>query len=233
MRYSSDMNGLALSFVHKRLIRAAGGFVTGGFGGAAAGFLRGEEAAPIVRQPSRKTVTRTATARPSVAGAQEQEVGRSAKFAPSGGGGGGRCFPPTRRDPRTGECRIFLGTQTGRDDDPIPATRLPTRDPSLGVGQAVMGRYGAGLQPGNKVIDRAVCLRGMKLGNDGICYDRIRNSDRMWPKGRRPLLTGGEMRAISIASSAGRRLTKAAVRLHEIGLIKKPITRKPPKKTKH
>jgi len=100
------------------------------------------------------------------------------------------------------------------------------------VGAAVMGRYGAGLTPGSKIIDRAICLRGMVVGDDGLCYNRsqIKNSERMWPRGRRPLLTGGDMRAISIASRAASRLTRTATRLQEIGLIQKPIVRKRAKK---
>ena len=95
-----------------------------------------------------------------------------------------------------------------------------------------MGRFGAALTPGSRIIDRAVCLRGMVVAIDGLCYDKrqLRNTDRMWPRGRKPLLTGGEMRAISIASRAAGRLTRTAVRLQEIGLIKKPVTRKPRKK---
>jgi len=95
-----------------------------------------------------------------------------------------------------------------------------------------MGRYGAGMVPGSKIIDRAVCLAGMVLGKDEICYNRrsIRNSDRMWPRGARPLLGPGEMRAIRIAKVAAGRLTRTAVSLQEMGLIKKPVARKPPKK---
>ena len=128
------------------------------------------------------------------------------------------CFPPARMDPRTGECRVFAGTQTGVDDAPI--------------GQAIMGRFGAAYEPGNMVIDRAVCLPGDVVGSDGLCYPRrsIKNSDREWPRGRRPLLTGGDMRAISIAHRAGARMTRAAGRLQDMGIIKKPIVRKQSKK---
>lgn len=96
--------------------------------------------------------------------------------------------------------------------------------PTMTPGNALMGRYGAGLEPGIMPIDRAVCLRGMVLGNDGVCYNKsqIRNADRMWPRGRRPLLTGGDMRSISIAARAGKRLEGATKRLQKIGLMKKP-----------
>jgi len=95
------------------------------------------------------------------------------------------------------------------------------------VGQAVMGQYGAGLVPGSMAVSRAVCLRGMQLGNDGVCYNKsqISNKQRMWPAGRKPLLTGGDMRAIGIASRAGRRLEGATKRLQKMGMMKKPASR--------
>lgn len=222
-------------FVHKRLIGAATSFVTSGFSptAAAAGFLRSPGGAPSTTVPVRRPPPRTLVARPSAAGAAGKEFGRSVKlggvsvvprsFAPAG-----PCPPLFRPDPVTGECKIFLGDRPGRDTAPLEI------GPGTPVGEAIMGRFGAGLLPGSRIIDRAVCLRGMVLGNDEICYNRkqIRNSDRMWPRGRRPLLTGGDMRAISIASRAANRLTRTAVRLQEIGLIKKPVARKPPK-SKH
>jgi len=141
-------------------------------------------------------------------------IGASGANGASNLGPDSGCVPPFRFDPRTQQCAVFAGGQTGVDD--------------TAVGEAVMGRYGAGLVPGNKVIDRAVCLRGMVLGNDGICYNRsqIRNADREWPRGRRPLLTGGDMRAISTAARAGRRLEGATKRLQKIGLMKKPTGRR-------
>lgn len=91
-------------------------------------------------------------------------------------------------------------------------------------GEVVMGQYGAAMVPDVEMIKRASCLRGMVLGSDGYCYNtsQIRNKDRMWPKGRRPLLTGGDMAAISKAARAAGRLNKAKSRLETIGLLKKP-----------
>ncbi len=79
------------------------------------------------------------------------------------------------------------------------------------------------------VIDRAVCLKGMQLGNDGLCYNKsqISNKQRMWPAGRRPLLTGGEMRAVSIANRAARRLELTTKRLQRMGMMKKPVRHAP------
>jgi len=98
------------------------------------------------------------------------------------------------------------------------------------VGDAVMGRYGAALVPGSRIIDRAVCLKGMQLGDDGLCYNKsqISNKQRMWPAGRKPLLTGGDMRAISTAARAGRRLEGATKRLQRMGMMKKPASRRGP-----
>ena len=124
-----------------------------------------------------------------------------------GGPGPGPCKHPLVRGP-TGLCIA--------PTSPLGASRL--------VGEAVMGRYGAALVPGSMIIDRAVCLRGMQLGDDGLCYNRgnITNKQRMWPAGRKPLLTGGEMRAISTAARAGRRMDLATKRLRKMGMMRKP-----------
>ncbi len=114
-----------------------------------------------------------------------------------------------------------------------PSAILPTGDPFIQRGVGVtMGRYGPAYEGNSIAVRRTTCLPGDLVGNDGLCYNRksINNKQRMWPKGRKPLLTGGEMRAISIASKAATRLTNTAVRLQEIGLIKKPVARKRPKK---
>ncbi len=218
-------------FVHKRIGGALKGFVSGGFNpiSAVGGFLA----------PTRPSSPRTRTARPTALGAAGKDLGRSVKFgAPAALGvtgtatalaltrGSGCIIPGMRPDPVTGKCTFFLGDRPGRDTAPLDV------GPGVPVGDATMGRFGAALVPGSRIIDRAVCLRGMVLGNDGLCYNSkgFRNSDRMWPRGRRPLLTGGDMRAISIASRAATRLTNTAVRLQEIGLIKKPVARKRAKK---
>jgi len=129
------------------------------------------------------------------------------KFAPNGGGTD--CPRGMRRDFETGIC------EPGGGQPP---------------GEAVMGQYGAGLLPGAMQINRSVCLRGMQLGNDGLCYNKsqITNKQRMWPAGRKPLLSGGDMRAISIAARAGRRLEGATKRLQRLGMMKKPTRRAGP-----
>jgi len=113
---------------------------------------------------------------------------------------------------------------------------LPGGQPftTAGGGEVIMGRHGAAMVPGSMIVDRAVCLKGMVVGDDGLCYNKsqIKNSERQWPRGRRPLLTGGEMRAISVAARASARITRTAVRLQDLGMIKKPVARRPSKKKK-
>lgn len=90
-----------------------------------------------------------------------------------------------------------------------------------------MGRFGAGFEPDVSAITTRRCGRGAVLGVDGICYNRrdLRNSERFWPRGRRPLLTGGDMRCISVASSAAKKLQKKQKQLQELGLLKPPARR--------
>ena len=228
-------------FIHKRILGGIKGFVTTGSPLAGiTGFLR---------PPARKTVPRSRTARPSIVGEQEKERARSIKFGDGFGGpapvliarrppplsvvGGGdtECVFPMRWDPRTQSCKVFIGVESGRDrprDVREAEARARERAP---VGDAVMGQYGAALEPGVMSIERSVCLPGMQLAKDGLCYNKgaITNSQRMWPRGRRPLLTGGDMRAIGIAARAGAKLDRTTKRLRALGMMKKlPAPRKAP-----
>jgi len=201
-------------FIHKKLL---GGFssIAGlvstalpipglGIAGKIAGAFAG-------RGRGRATLPRTETARVTPASQAEKRLGRNLKFPGFVGGGGGPdgCPPGMRPDFQTGQCEAAGGQA---------------------VGEAIMGRYGAGLLPGSMIIDRAVCLKGMQLGDDGVCYNKsqISNKQRAWPAGRKPLLSGGDMRAISTAARAGRRLEGATKRLQRMGMMKKPTSRRGP-----
>jgi len=108
------------------------------------------------------------------------------------------------------------------------------------VGQAwrgqeiVMGIYGAAEVPGEKLIRRHVCRPGMVLGDDLLCYNRsqIRNSDREWPRGTRPLGTPGEMRALRISARFAGRMDRTNERLQSLGLLKKPTRSRPKKRAR-
>ncbi len=226
-------------FIHKKLLGIGASFagVLPGIGtalgvarGAVTGFRQLTGGGP--RVPARAIVPRAQTARVSRFSDAEKRLGQQVKFGggagpPLSAAGGGGCVFPFRRDPRTGECRIFLGDQTG----PNGNGRAGGDGAALPLGEPVMGRYGAGVVPGSMVIDRAVCGKGMQLGDDGVCYNKsqISNKQRMWPRGRRPLLTGGEMRAISIASRSGKRLDSTSSKLRAMGMMK-PLPKRSSKK---
>jgi len=97
-------------------------------------------------------------------------------------------------------------------------------------GQAIMGRFGPAMVPGSVIRDIATCDTGMVLGKDSLCYDHLPNRDRLYPRGRRPLLTGGDMKAISRARRAGVRLANAKNDLVAIGMLKPASPRRRKKK---
>ena len=181
--------------------------------GTAVGVVKAARSA--FRTRGRPTPARTTTARVTLAGQQGQQLGRALKFPGTTVGGGIGLAPPQRtpcdfpmvRDSE-GRCRTPTSGEFGGEQ--------------FGVGDAVMGRYGAALEPGVKIIERSVCLAGMQLGDDGLCYNKgaISNKQRMWPRGRRPLLTGGDMRAIGIAARAGSKLDRTTKRLRSLGMMK-------------
>ena len=103
------------------------------------------------------------------------------------------CVFPFRRDPISGECKMFLGDRPGPD----------------GVGGCPPGSPG-GAPPGRAVtspqmIDatRLRCPPGYVLGRDELCYFGLpRNSKwRKWRPGRKPKFTAGDLNAIRKASS--------------------------------
>jgi len=161
---------------------------------------------------------------PQVAPVIHRKLGRAIvdRFAPCppgqsrGSGRRAKCSPDRVRPPLRPRLDLSL------------AGVLPGGPPLLsfgrGGGQVVMGRYGAGMQPEEEMRRHRECLPGMVLGDDGVCYNRrdIRNSEREWPKGRRPLGTPGEMAALSKAAAFGKRMETTVKRMQGIGVLKKP-----------
>ena len=207
-------------FVHKKLLggisKLAGvASIVPGLGG-----LAGTVSAITGRlSGTGRTLPRSQVARVSRFSEAEKQFGRRSKFPITDFGptqiglhDPSPCMPPLIRSPQ-GNC--------------IEPTS--PRGAELFMGQPVMGQYGAGMVAGSRIIDRAVCGRGMQLGNDGVCYNKaqISNKQRMWPAGRKPLLSGGDMRAISTAARAGRRMELATKRLQKMGMMKKPARRAP------
>jgi len=210
----SDLNGRPgdrRNFVHKRLIGAVTGGVGALFGGgnpitgAIGGFARGGSGPAPSPFPGRQIISRAASS-----------------FAPTAG-----CPTGFFRN-TAGEC---VPLRTPRDPGIVGGIRriIPGGDPGQVVfGEAVLGQFGAALEPGESLVRTLVCPRGTVLGVDGLCYNHrdIKNSERKWPRGRRPLLTGGDMRCISVAASAAKKLERKTKQLQSMGMLKKPATRR-------
>lgn len=199
------------NFVHKRIIGGVGAFVSSGFSPTAAlvGFARGGggggggsrlSTADVHTAHGHIKDPRTGMRSGHGGGISRALVGTT----PSDPCGFGMVF-----DPVTRKCVFGLGSQPGRD---------------VAADEAVMGRYGAGLTPDREVRQTLTCLPGMVLGDDNICYNRgqVPNKRRKWPKGRKPLLTGGEMNAITTAARAARRVKSATSKLQALGMLAKP-----------
>lgn len=134
--------------------------------------------------------------------------------------GGAVCFPPFFRNPLTGACELDL----------VPGAGGGGTGPQRTGSRPIAGGGGGmgGSTPGVQATQRRTCFTGMVLGRDGLCYDKraIRNSDRMWPKARRPLGTPGELSAVSKASRFGKRLKTTEKRLKRLGKDLGCVTRR-------
>jgi len=213
-----DLRGLECSFLHKKLLGFAAGFIPGGDIVEAGLSLVGGDSSRTRRaaRPASLGIVHVAQHRAGIDLAGHRRHGHTVasghlaqRFAP----GTTPCTGGTRRDV-DGQCRA-PGSPADRDIGGVMAA------------EAIMGRYGAGYTPGSRVIDRAICLKGDVLGNDDICYPRrnIRNKDRMWPKERKPLGTPGELNAVTTARRFSRRLQARQKSLQEMGMLPKPKSR--------
>jgi len=234
--------------IHRSVVGRAFGSVVGALPGIGTAVTTAR-AVKNTLLPARNTVPRGQTARVTKRGLAGKQLARELKFGAGNGNGavnGGFQFQAlgTGGSSSPGGCPegFAVGPSGGCERKkpgviagiqrlvPGGETGFETRSTLVsGVGEAVMGRYGAALMPGIMEVERSVCLRGMQLGNDGLCYNKgaITNRQRQWPRGRRPLLTGGEMRAIGVASRAGAKMDRTTKRLRDLGMMKKlPAPRK-------
>ncbi len=129
---------------------------------------------------------------------------------------GGSCPPGSRRIPP------FIGPCVNTPGGPVTGGGVV-----LSQGEAVMARYGAALVPSSEAITVRRCPRGAVLAKDGYCYNKsqIRRGDRMWVPGRKPLLTGGEMNALTVAARVTSKIEAKTKALQRMGLMKKPASR--------
>lgn len=140
----------------------------------------------------------------------------------SGGGGGGA--PGEGFTPDVATCPDGSFSVMGKCVDLTPGGDVSGGGLVLSTGEAVLGRYGAALVPMRRTLEVARCLRGMVLGTDNLCYNRrdLRKDERKWAPGRKPLLTGGDLNAISRAARAAARVKVQQRRLEKLGLLKRP-----------
>lgn len=204
--------------IHKRTIGAIGSLITGGPTAAIAKFFGPQAQTTLHQQPLTTQLTQRIDSREKcgVMGGDWRSLTRQCVMP---GGATQQVVPQIPPQvPRPGPVgaiqRVLPGGFSGFVD----------ADP----GQAIMGQYGAGMAPTVIPTTRRDCtfggqVRGMILGTDGLCYNKgqISNKERFWPRGRRPLLTGGEMRAISIAARAASRVQRTTAKLESIGMLKK------------
>ncbi len=214
--------------VHKRIFGGIKGFLKGGPIGAVGGFLTPTARPALPPDPfiAARLAARQAqtTGAFDEAGFRAQFFGRTAAPAVPGRCPEGfiRIGPVCARSPF-----VPAGPPAAANGFLAPQTVFTNGQAPGPVGDAVMGRFGAGFQPEMFSSTTRRCGRGAVLGLDGICYNRrdLRNSERFWPRGRRPLLTGGEMRCINVASSAAKKLQRKQKQLQELGLLKPPARR--------
>jgi len=212
-----DFHGTECNFVHKRIIGAVGGFIGGGPGGAVGGFLGGG-GGQIHGFPAGGRTRAQALAQQRADAARFSFMGRTVAECPGG----------TKADAR-GICQ-----QRERGVIPFIQSLVPggaTGFETSGGGEVIMGRYGAGMIPIEEQRLHSTCLPGMVLGNDDICYNRkdLKNNERLYPKGRRPLLTGGDRNAITRAARAARAIQRTEKQLQKMGMLRKPTRRAAPK----
>jgi len=129
------------------------------------------------------------------------------------------CFPPWFKNPITGNCELGvapggvgpLGGAPTQQQGSLHALTVPHSD----------------TVPERRTLSVRRCAKGSVLGKDGWCHPKgtIANKQREWPRPRRPLLTSGDLSAISTASRAANRLKLQTKRLEKMGMLQKP--RKP------
>jgi len=184
--------------IHGRIGAAIGGLITGGPLGAIGGFIGGGR-----REPT--------TPDPRFTGSQP---GLGLGFGPSTT----TCGFGQRRDPNTGLCKTFFGSQPGFDrgrEGPGEAVaggfNMPAFVPDVvGTITRIDGSAGPILR----------CPRGTVLATDDLCYAKGTKglaAHRKWPMGTRPFLSGGDVKCLRRANTL-RRSKGSRKLLRELGM---------------
>jgi hypothetical protein len=187
------------------IIGGVTGFVSGGVPGAIVGGLSGL---------SSGGGSEPASGEPTVPGT---DIGRGR--GRGGSYGGGFTGQTAQQCP---EGTFAVGSQCV---DIVPGGAHQGSGMIVSPGEGAVGQVGIGaVNPAifQETVHR--CPRGMVLGIDNLCYHKkaLTKATRKWNPGRRPLLTGGELNAISRAARAARRVKGAQKNLEKLGLLKRP-----------
>jgi len=217
-----ETHGTECHFIHKRIIGAAGGFITGGVTGAVSGFVRGGGGGPVLAPRPSFGGRASATLR-SIQ--QQVSVGCGAGFVSQGG----RCVPMPQQLGLSGRGEgfgsravsvgraVFGATPIGRAFALARGADSSVASFAAPAGDAIMGQWGAALEPAVFSQTRRACIRGMVLGTDGLCYNKpFANNKRMWPRGTKPFLSGGDVKCIRRANTL-RRSKGSKKLLRELG----------------
>lgn len=223
-----DPLGLSQAFVHRRLIGAAKGLVTGGVRGGVVGLLTtggsegrsGSSVVPTSRNQSSPGLMLGPVDVPAPVTAGLGDRARACQRKGLVIDASGRCASPAGFSGLGPGPGIFdpLGLDLG-------ARARGLLDPvGSGVPVPMIGASATAPLRETQIVRR--CGRGNVLAIDGLCYDRklLRKDQRMWPPGRKPLLTGGDLNAISRAARAAGRMKTQQKRLQKLGLLPKPKT---------
>ena len=210
-----------LNFVHKRIGRAALGLFTGGPVAALGAFIVDPRAGgpPPTQCPG--------------IGSIRLPDGRCINLGDLGPGGAPAITPGKVVD------FVEVHELTGRKHthfvgDPVTGTDLVTTTPGA-AGAAVIGMFGmAAMEPaivgsiqdhhGNLNPVRR-CMRGTVLGHDDLCYHKIPNNLRKWPKKARAPFSAADAKVVRKAAAARGRVATLA---KDVGLTvhKAPHRRK-------
>jgi len=214
------MDAMSCSIFHRRLLGAAKSFVSSGLNPISAfgGFIGGGGGSVTPVSSDRERKARAA------AFLTEQRIASTGGFDLSGTlqdimsrfgltsgqaeklvGSGGKSTLAAG-----GPCPGVFSVQ-GPDGTCIDLTALPPGGrPAItrsDFGNAVTGAFGIpALEPASVPSTRLLCPSGMVLGRDNLCYPtqvlRRDSRFRKWRPGARPILTGGQRKAISKARTA-------------------------------
>jgi len=182
-----------MNFVHKRVIGAVGGFITGGPSAAISRFLEGGGGRTTAMPPVFTGLNR----------------GESLGFAPRT-----QCQPGfIFRNNRCERMGLIGAGQRG-----LPAGALGTQADIFG--EAVVGAFGVpGLVPAFENVPTLRCPPGTVLGRDDVCYRKgsIPIQFRKWRPGPKPFLSGGDRKCLLRADRLRKSKTSRRI-LRQLGM---------------